>query len=356
MFLSSYLIKNKDLIKKYLNNISPAIIDNAICISSGIIDIINISIGVMKLKIQKVRALKLNDTVGLMAPAGPVSQEKLQKAIWALEEWGVQVEVGKTCRMEYRGYLAGPPRKRAEELNNMFSNKEISAIFCLRGGYGSPQILPFLDREMIKNNPKLFIGYSDITALNIFLLQHCGIPAVHGPMPASDLVDADPFTKWDLYQLLKGHTPLGKVSNPSEERMEGIVPGRACGILTGGNLSLISALMGTPFEIDTKGKILFLEDINEEPYKLDRMMTQLELGGKFSEAEGIILGTWTGCQSVSNLDIKVLFKEMLQPFGKPVLFNVRSGHCIPMVSLPFGAFIEIDADTEELVIKEGIIQ
>jgi len=311
---------------------------------------------VRELEMQKVKGLKSNDIVGLTASAGPVSHEQLKKAILALEELGFIVVVGETCSMNYRGYLAGAPQKRASELNDMFANQEIKAIFCLRGGYGSTQILPLLNRELIKRNPKLLVGYSDITALHLFLQQCCGIPSIHGPMPASDLIDADSFTKEDLYRLLKGDTSLERVCNPPGEKMEGVIPGRAGGILIGGNLSLLSALMGTPYEIDTKGKILILEEINEEPYKLDRMMTQLALGGKFSEAEGIVLGTWSGCYSDSNFNIKDLFKEMLEPFGKPVLFNLRAGHCSPMISLPLGAFVEIDADRGEFVIKEGIIQ
>lgn len=305
---------------------------------------------------QKVRGLKGNVTVGLTAPAGPVSREKLKKAIGALEELGFRVEVGKTCFLEYRGYLAGPAQRRAEELNEMFSNTEIDAIFCLRGGYGSPQILPFLDRQLITGNPKLFVGYSDITALHIYLNQQCGIPSIHGPMPASDLVDAAPFTKQGLNRLLKEHSSLGAVENPPGEKLECMISGKAAGILTGGNLSLISALMGTPYELDTRRKILFIEEINEEPYKMDRMMTQLALGGKFSDAAGVVLGSWTGCQSPSDMSIRDFFKEILEPFGKPVLFNLRAGHCSPMVSLPFGAFAELDADKEELIIKEGIIQ
>lgn len=305
---------------------------------------------------QKLKGLKPADTVGLTAPAGPVSHEKLKRAITALMELGFRVEVGETCHMEYRNYLAGPPHIRAAELNGMFSDTAIRAIFCLRGGYGSPQILPLLDCELIKKNPKPFIGYSDITALHIFLQQNCGIPTIHGPMPASDLIDADPFTKEGLYRLLEQHYPLGKVCNPPGEKMEGLISGKAEGGLTGGNLSLISSLMGTPYELETKGKILFIEEINEEPYKLDRMMTQLALGGKFSDAEGIVLGSWTGCQSDSSLDLKDFFKEMLGPLGKPVLFNVRAGHCRPMVSLPFGAITEIDADKGEMLIKAGIIQ
>ncbi|WP_235872114.1 S66 peptidase family protein [Siminovitchia acidinfaciens] len=308
------------------------------------------------MEIQKTKGLKPNDTVGLMAPAGPVNHEKLNKAVTALQEFGFHVKVGRTCHLEYRGYLAGTPDKRAAELNAMFSDQEIAAIFCLRGGYGSPQILPLLDPQLIKNNPKLFVGYSDITALHIYLQQECGLPTIHGPMPASDLIDAAPFTKAGVLQLLINSSLTGAVMNPPGEKLECMIPGSASGILTGGNLSLITALMGTPYEIDTKGKILFLEEINEEPYKLDRMMTQLAMGGKFADAEGVVLGSWSGCQSDFNEDIKEIFNEILAPIGKPVLYNLRAGHCSPMVSLPFGAFVKIDTDRSELIIKEGIIQ
>lgn len=305
---------------------------------------------------QKVKGLKPNDRVGLTAPAGPVSYEKLQKAIKALENFGVQVEAGETCFMDYRGYLAGPAQKRAAELIDMFANKKIAVIFCLRGGYGSPQILPLLDRDLIRSNPKLLVGYSDITALHLYLQQQCGLPTIHGPMPATELIKTDPFTEEGLYRLLIGRNQGRKIENPPGELMECIIPGKASGRLTGGNLSLICTLMGTPYEIDTKGKILFLEEVSEEPYKLDRMMTQLALGGKFSDASGIILGSWTGCQTSRQLDIRDLFKWILEPIGKPVLFNLRAGHCRPMVSLPFGAFAEMDANNGELTIKEGIVQ
>ncbi|MFD1706039.1 LD-carboxypeptidase [Siminovitchia sediminis] len=308
------------------------------------------------MKVKKVKALQPYDTVGLTAPAGPVKKEKLAQAVTALETLNVHVEVGNTCYLEYRSYLAGRPRIRAEELNNMFSNEKISMVFCLRGGYGSPQILPYLNCALMKENPKLLVGYSDITALHGYM-QQCGIPSIHGPMPATDLIQNDSFTINGLIELLKGSS-MPKIENPIGERLISLVPGKARGILTGGNLSLICALMGTPYEIDTKGKILFLEEINEEPYKLDRMITQLALGNKLADAEGIILGTWEKCSSEDYQNIKLpdLFKELLEPYGKPVLYNLRAGHCSPMVSLPFGANLEMDSDAESIIVTEGIFQ
>jgi len=311
------------------------------------------------MNLKKVKRLHPGDRIGLTAPAGPVCSEMLQAAVCAMIDMGFEVEVGETCQLKYRSYLAGVPERRAEELNNMFGNPKIKGIFCLRGGYGSPQILPLLDEGLIRKNPKLFIGYSDITALHIFLQQRCGLPSVHGPMPASDLISADPYTKESLLRILMDPSPLGPINNPPGEMVECLIPGKASGVMTGGNLSLITSLMGTPFEIHTKGKILFLEEVNEEPYKLDRMMTQLALAGKLSDAEGFVLGSWTGCEGTSEVEkanISDLMKELLSPYGKPILLNLRAGHCQPMVSLPFGVYAELDATAGRLVVHESFIK
>lgn len=294
------------------------------------------------------------DTVGLTAPAGPVEAERLKRSVEALKSFGLEVEVGKTCLMQFRGYLAGPPEMRAEELNRMFAAPEIAAIFCLRGGYGSPQILPMLDYTLIKKNPKLFIGYSDITALHLAFQQKSLLATIHGPMPASDLIDADEYTKSSFQAFLASPFSRRAIDNPAGEPIECLIPGKASGILTGGNLSLIASLMGTPYEIDTKGKILFLEEVNEEWYKIDRMMNQLALAGKFADAEGIVLGSWTGCSPPSNgLMIKNLLREILFPFNKPVIWNIRAGHCRPSVALPFGALAEMDAFQGRLLCISG---
>ncbi|MCJ8007777.1 muramoyltetrapeptide carboxypeptidase [Lederbergia wuyishanensis] len=297
--------------------------------------------------IKRVKPLIKGDTIGLTAPAGPVDSEKLQVAISRINEMGFNVEVGKTCYEKYGGYLAGTPENRAKELNAMFMNKGISAIFCLRGGYGSMHLLPLLNYEAIAMNPKLFVGYSDITALHIVLQQKCHLPTIHGPMPASDLVNANDFTIQSLKNVLLQYPFKGKVKNPDNERIGCLVPGTASGMLIGGNLSVLVSTLGTPYEIDTKGKILFLEDIGEEPYRIDRMLTQLALAGKFSESAGIVLGTWTECTSERYSDgfkVEDLFGKIIAPIGKPTIFNVKAGHGNPTLALPLGLTAYMDAE------------
>lgn len=292
------------------------------------------------------RPLKHGDKIGLTAPAGPVSDDKLNKAISVIKEMGFELEVGLTCYQNWGGYLAGPPELRANELNHMFANPEITAIFCLRGGYGSAQILPMLNYDMISQHPKHFIGYSDITALHIALQQRSKLATIHGPMPASDLIGASEFTKQSLLQTLMTSKPIGEIDNPSYEEMDYLVPGEARGVITGGNLTVITSLLGTPFEIDTAGKILFLEDIGEEPYRVDRMLTQLALSGKLQEAKGFILGSWTGCTTENKevFTVENLFRRIIAPFGKPTIYNLRAGHCTPSVTLPFGREVFMQAE------------
>lgn len=301
----------------------------------------------------KGKALKKGDKVGLTAPAGPVNAEKLRQAVHVLLNLGYQVEIGLTCMIKAGTYLAGPAAIRAKELNRMFESPDIKAIFCLRGGYGSPQLLDLLEYEMIKENPKLFIGYSDITALHIALQQKSNLATIHGPMPASDLIEADDFTIASLIRAASNPEPYGQIDNPNGEKIGYLCPGEASGILTGGNLSLITATMGTSYEIDTAGRILFLEDIDEEIYKIDRMLNQLALAGKFSNAAGIVLGTWTRCGNKEDTELIELFNQVLAPFRKPVLYNVQAGHCSPMLTLPFGTNAYINAEEGTIVIVES---
>lgn len=288
--------------------------------------------------------LKLGDTIGITAPAGPVDIEVLEEAILAVKNLGFQVIIGSTCYQNEGGYLAGPASLRAQELNWMFANPQIAAIFCLRGGYGSLQLLHLLDYEQIACNPKKFVGYSDITALHIVLQQRSNLATIHGPMPASDLILADDFTKESLLHVLTKSKSSKQVINPNEEKIGCLIPGYVEGLLTGGNLSVLVSTLGTPYEIDTCGKILFLEDIGEEPYKIDRMLTQLMHAGKLSDAAGFVLGTWNNCCSCKKgFQLNDVFNNIIAPFKKPTIMNVRAGHCSPMVSLQMGIPTILDA-------------
>ncbi|MFC4620038.1 LD-carboxypeptidase [Camelliibacillus cellulosilyticus] len=304
----------------------------------------------------KGKPLKFGDTIGLTAPASPAKREKTIMAIDAVERLGFRVKVGSSCFQEYGGYLAGKPENRAAELNAFFQDNQIDAILCLRGGYGSPQILDRLDYSLIAEHPKLFIGYSDMTALHTALLQKCGLITIHGPMAASDLLDADSFTKQSFLRVLTDPDPLWEISNPIETRIESLTAGTATGEIVGGNLALICALLGTPYELDTKGKLLFLEDIGEEPYRIDRMLTQLTLAGKLDDAAGFILGSWTDCESEEEpggFSVMDVFQNILKPLGKPTIYNVAAGHCDTKISLPLGVQAKLDATNQTLTLLES---
>ena len=245
----------------------------------------------------RARKLQRGDTIGIVAPASPAPWEDTEKALIQLTQRGYQIKLGSSVRQS-RGYLAGSDEVRARDINQMFADSEVKAIFCLRGGYGSQRILDKIDYDMIRRNPKIFMGYSDITALHIAIFQKCRLITFHGPMPATDMTEDLPiFTESWLYKAIAEDQPMGVLFNPKGYALHGLIEGRAKGRLVGGNLSLIAASMGTPYEINTKDKILFLEDVGEEPYRIDRMLNQLRLGGKLRDAAAIILCDFRDCRS-----------------------------------------------------------
>jgi muramoyltetrapeptide carboxypeptidase len=310
-------------------------------------------------RVKKGTALQLHDTIGLIAPASPGPKERLQKAKEKIEALGFKVKIGDSCYGTYGGYLTGTPEERVEDLHRMFADEEVNAVMCLRGGYGTPQLLPYLDFDLISRHPKLFIGYSDITALHIAFLQNAGLVTLHGPMGSSDFAEGlDDFTIDSIMRALTEEQPLGEIVNPAGFPMHCMVEGKAGGAIVGGNLSLICALMGTPYELDTKGKLLFLEDVGEEPYRVDRMLTQLALAGKFEDAAGIIFGTWTDCEANKHPDgfsVEEVLTNIIKPYGKPTIFNVQAGHNLPMITLPFGVHASMDAAGRTLVVTESVV-
>ncbi len=302
------------------------------------------------------KSLKKGDTVALISASGATASERLQPAIEAVEKLGFHVVVGETCRTRH-GYLAGSDELRAKEVNEMFANPNIDGIFCIRGGYGATRILPMLDLELIKNNPKVFAGYSDVTALHIIFNQQCGFVTYHTPMPATEFIkpEMDDYT-WDYFINSVTNTQWNGyfLENKSGEARTTITPGHATGQLTGGNLTLVAASLGTPYEIDVAGKILFLEDIDENVQRIDRMLTQLKLAGKLDQCTGIILGAWTDCGPLdrknpeNNLTLQQVFDEILAPLGIPILADITCGHVLPTLSLPLGKTVKLDATNQTI--------
>ena len=293
--------------------------------------------------------------VALVAPASAVPEEKLQPALDFVRTLGMEPVVYPSCYFANRdGYLAATDAQRASDLNSAFSDPTIDGVWCIRGGYGGHRILPLLDAEMIRKNPKWFGGYSDVTALHTFFNQTCGMATYHCTMPSTEPNPND-YTLSYLKKALFGGL-AGEISNPDGQKMTTLVPGKAEGLLCGGNLSLLAASLGTPWEIDTKGKILFLEDIGEKTYRLDSMLTQLRNAGKFRDCAGIILGAWTDCPPEypeKTLELDEIFRQLITPAGKPTIVDLSCGHCSTTCTLPLGRMCSMDAANCTIVLAEG---
>jgi len=304
------------------------------------------------------KTLKKGDTIGLMSASGATPSERLQPAIASIEKLGLKVVIGETCHARH-GYLAGTDDQRAADVHRMFQDPTIDGIFCIRGGYGATKILPLLDFEVIKENPKVFAGYSDVTALHIALNQLCGFVTYHTPMPSTEFIRQamDDYT-WQSFRhhIMATEVETYYLENPADQSMSMLAAGSATGPLIGGNLTLVTASLGTPYEIDTKDKILFLEDIDESEQRVDRMLTQLKLAGKLDDAAGILLGAWTNCgpenpqKPEQSLSLQTIFQEILIPLNKPIISQVTCGHCLPTMSLPLGRTITMDADNQRICV------
>ncbi|MHB1460450.1 MAG: S66 peptidase family protein [Armatimonadota bacterium] len=296
------------------------------------------------------KALQPGDCVGVVAPASPVSSDEVvYRSLEWLHRQGFRTKPGPSC-FQRTGYLAGSDRCRADDLNAMFADPIIDGIICLKGGYGTPRILDLLDYETIAAHPKLFAGYSDITALLVAIYQRCHMVTFHGPMPASCMIpELDSFSHDSMLKAISTTDPIGQLVNPEGGvEIRTLVGGCAEGEMVGGNLSLIAAMMGTPYELDTRGKLLVLEEISEEEYRVDRMLTQLRLAGKLEQCAGIILGTWSGCHTengyAGNQTLAEVFNDIVRPVGRPTIIGFQVGHCTPKITLPFGVRTRLDAD------------
>lgn len=286
-------------------------------------------------------ALKVGDTIGLIAPAGPIIDEtKFRAGVAELENLGYRVKYSEDIFAATR-YTAGLIERRVKEFNAMLLDDDVKAVFAVRGGYGSMHLLDRIDEKAIAKGPKIVMGYSDITALLIGLYQKYSWVTFHGPMVSKDF-GGQSYDKRSFTKILTKPLPAGPVDSRSSQVL---VPGVARGRLLGGCISLIISLLGTPWELDTDGAILFLEDINEKPYKLDRMLTQMRLAGKFKNVKAIIFGEMPACQidSNSDYDLQRLLTDLTKDLKIPIIFGLHAGHSdTSNLTLAFGVEVSLN--------------
>lgn len=296
------------------------------------------------------KALEKGDTIGLIAPAGPLRNIKIEEIKYELNRLGYKVKIGKSCYLSYKGYLSGKDEERALDLERMFLDKDVNAIICIRGGYGCARILDLIDFTIIRDNPKIFVGFSDITALHIAINQMSNLATYHGIMAAS-IKKWDDFTYNSLIKALNFKEEL-IIENPSNEKLISLYGGCCEGLITGGNLSIIVSTLGTKYEINTKNKILFIEEIGEYTYKVDKMLNHLQMAGKFNDCNGIIFGEFTNCKKAFQNDEEILdiLKEIATKNKKPTIYNLKSGHCIPMVTIPLNMSCYLNCNENQIKI------
>jgi muramoyltetrapeptide carboxypeptidase len=310
------------------------------------------------------RALRLGDTVGLVTPSTYVSDpDSLATAERTVLYFGLKPKFGRNVRKR-EGYLGGTVEERLDDLHRMFADPDVKAVFAIRGGYGCGQLLDRVDYALVRKNPKIFLGYSDITALHLGIQKRAGLVTFHGPVALSGFSE---YTQKHFRRALFETAPIGPVTNPPESNplrpahtLRTIRPGKARGPLIGGNLTLIATTMGTPFEIETRGRILLLEDVGEEPYSIDRMLTQLRLAGKLEAAAGIVFGECRDCRPKdykpsfdSTLTLGEVLDEILGKLAIPVFSGLTFGHTGDQLTLPLGVTASMDADKGELTIEEA---
>jgi muramoyltetrapeptide carboxypeptidase len=271
---------------------------------------------------QKVKAIRKGSKLGVAAPASDVSEEAIRKGVAELQSIGFQVVLADSIFARHF-YFAGPHEVRGRELMQMFESPDIDAIICARGGYGSIHLLQFLDAERIRQSPKALIGYSDVTVLLQFLEQHCDCVCFHGPMVAREFALGEPaYNRQNFLTVLTRTQPGLQIICEDCTILRG---GKASGRLSGGCLSLLTASLGTSYEFQTEGKILFLEDVNTKPYQIDRMLMQLKLAGKFDRAQGVIFGEMLQCSQGPKQDYRLqdIVTSVLGECDFPVLFGFK---------------------------------
>jgi len=290
----------------------------------------------------------------VVAPSGVVAEDRLEAGVRVLESLGLRVVAGEFV-LARQAYLAGSDAERGADLQRMLDDPTIRAVFCARGGYGAQRIIPTLDLAAVRRQPKPVVGYSDATVL-ITALVRAGVVGIHGPMVAVDLARGlSPRSLAHLERVLSDPSYLWEVEVPLSIR-----PGRATGRLLGGTLSVLATMLGTPYAPDLDGAVLFLEDVHEWPYRLDRLLTQLRQSGKLDRIAGVVFGTMAACRTLDGVGAVEVIRDAFAGAPYPVGFGLPAGHDpadsgVENLALPLGVEVDLDVDHGRLVALEPAV-
>jgi muramoyltetrapeptide carboxypeptidase len=307
----------------------------------------------------KPRRLRAGDLIGLVSPASPIADPtRIDKGVRYLESLGYRVEVAPSV-LKNHGYLAGTDEERAGDLHAFFRRKEVRAIMCIRGGYGTPRLLRLINYRLIASNPKIFVGYSDLTALQLAIWRRTGLVQFHGPMVGVDMADPmDAFTEGLFWQAVTSTAAAGAIPIPDPQPAP-LTKGKARGRLLGGNLALLVSSMGTRYFPDLRGSLLYLEDIGEEPYRVDRMLFQLLNAGILGDVAGVLTGQFSDCApkdaTKPSFSVDEVFRQMADLTDRPFLTGLPFGHEARKMTIPVGIMARMDAARGTLEYLEGAV-
>lgn len=299
--------------------------------------------------------LQKGDTIGIIAPSSPPNLESLQRSLAFLEQLGLKVKMGKHVE-NVHGYLAGTDEERLEDLQDMLADPNVKGIICAGGGYGAGRYADRIDFQLMAEQPKILWGYSDITFLHTTIGQFANVVTFHGPMLASD-VGKDTFHDLSARMFGQLFEPIELHYTEDISPLTTLTGGVAQGELVGGNLSLLVSALGSKYEIDTRGQLLLIEDVDEEPYKVDSMLNQLRLAGKLQDAAGFVVGDFARSEPKkrkTTLTLEQVFEHYLGNLGKPVVTGFNIGHCEPHFAVPLGVEARLDGDAKTLTILPGV--
>ena len=307
----------------------------------------------------KPSSVQPGDTIAVIAPASvPRDMTKFKAGVQKLESLGFNVELGRET-YNRRGYLCGSDRERLDELNAYFRRPDVKMLIAARGGYGVLRLLQHLDYEAARENPKLVVGYSDITALHFALYHLAGLPGLSGPMVAVEWNDPDPSSEELFWDLVRGGTP-DPLLGPGGEELSPLKSGAVEGPLVGGNLAMVVRLIGTPYLPSLDGAILYLEDVGEEPYRIDAMFAQLKLSGILDRLGGLVLGSFTDWElddGGPTLTLDQVFEDYLDSVTLPAARGLVYGHFPVKNTIPFGvrARLEVTSSSAKLGVLEPVV-